>query len=223
MADLAALKAKIADDIDDYDNYYAASIASAITYAINYHGRERFYFNETRDMTFAVVENQQWYDTGDNTNIPTLLKIDGMWIIDLGANQTPLCQATPQEIESWTDNADTLSGVGTANNPKGEPSRWAYFGQRIRLHPVPDSGPYWVRIQAHYKLPTLTSDADENAWTDDAFDLIVARAEIRLGRDKLRSPDLIAAATASETEQLSRLRAMTSMKNGTGTIRPTQF
>jgi hypothetical protein len=223
MADLAALKAKIADDIDDYDSYYASNIASAITYAIGYHERERFYFNETRDLTFATVENQQWYDTSDEDDIPTLLHIDGMWLIDSGANQKPLCRAMPQEIETWTDNADVLSGAGTANNPKGEPSRWAYFGQRIRLHPVPDAGPYWVRIQAHYKLPALASDSEEHAWTNDAFDLIVARAEIYLARGKLRSPELGNLAAAAEAEELARLRSITSMKNGTGVIRPTCF
>ena len=223
MSDLAALKAKIADDIDDYDSYYTSAIASAITYAIKYHESERFYFNESRDITFATVENQQWYDTSDEDDIPTLLKIDAMWLIDAGATQKRLCQATPEEIETWTDNADVLTGAGTANNPKGEPSRWAYFGQRIRLHPVPDAGPYQMRIQAHYKLAALASDAAENAWTNDAFDLIVARAEIALARGKLRSPELGSLALAVETEELSRLRSMTSKKNGTGVIRPTCF
>lgn len=214
MATYAQIKAKIADDLDDTTSEYATQIAAAVLKAIRYCERQTYYFNETRDITFSTVQAQQWYGSSDNANIPTLVQIQAAWKEDTAGQRTQLMPVTPEEIELLSDNSAA----------SGEPYCYTYFGKRIRLYPVPGATVYTIRLQlGPYRLATLSSDSDTNAWTEDAQDLIVARAKYLLYKDTLKDPVLAVEALNDYKDQHSSLMEETSKRNGTGIIRATCF
>jgi len=214
MATLAQIKADIADDIDDTTGEYSAAIAKAVTKAIRYCERKPFYFNETRDITFPTVATQEWYDGVDNSNIPTLVRIQYAFREDANNVRLPLNRETPELLEYLADNSAI----------RGEPMSWTYFGQRIRLYPIPDTQPFTIRLQVGpYRLAPLVNDSDSNVWTTEAEDLVKARAKYIVCKDTLKDPNMAAEALNDYNDQLSALQAETSARNGSGYIQPTSF
>lgn len=214
MATLADIKADIADSVDDDLGEYSAQIATAINKAIRYCERKTFYFNETRDITFVTVNGQEWYGAADNANIPTLVHIQAAFREDVNNVRLPLDYDTPQSMELLADNSAI----------RGEPASYTYFGQRVRLYPIPDSQVFTIRLQVGpYRLTALTSDADSNAWTIEAQDLITARAKYVLYKDTLKDAALAAEALNDYNDQLTALEGETSSRNGSGFIQPTNF
>lgn len=208
------LKADIADDIDDEDGRYAAQIASAISASIELYAVERFYFNETRTITFSTVVAQQWYGTAANANIPTLFKIDAAFCSDAAGEIFEMSPVDPAELE-------VLSGNSAAT---GQPSCYAYFASQLRLYPIPDAATYTIRLQAQYLLAEPSSGSDSTtAWTNAAYQLIRNEAKIGLGLAALRDTDLVARSTTQRDKWLRRLRRETTMKTGTGRIVPMWF
>jgi hypothetical protein len=212
MATFEEMRAEIADDVDDTTGEYGDQIRRAILAAIRYCERDTYYFNETRDETFLTVTDQQWYDGNDNAQIPTLVRIQRAYINYNGQN-LDLIRTTPDEIEVMSD---TLSA-------KGKPTSWAYFGQRIRLYPVPDTA-YTVRLQiGPYRLDPLVSNGDTNAWLTEAWDMVKAQAKHILNRDTLKNDADALKYLAVYEDQKAALKAETSSRNGTGQFRPTRF
>lgn len=214
MATLAEIKADIADDIDDTTGEYADAIAKAITKAIRYCERKTFYFNETRDVTFATVSGQEWYDGVDNSNIPTLVRIQYVFREDANNVRLPVTYDTPQSLEYLADNSAI----------RGEPMSYTYFGQRIRLYPIPDTQPFTIRLQlGPYRLAALTGDTDSNVWTTEAQDLIISRAKYIVCKNTLKDAAMAMEALNDYTDQYDALKAETSSRNGSGMIAPTSF
>lgn len=214
MATYAQIKARIADSLDDTTGEYTTQIAAAVLTAIRYCERDTFYFNETRDITFSTVNAQQWYGTADNANIPTLVQIQAAYKEDAGGQRTQLMWETPEAVELLSD----------SNAASGEPYCYTYFGKRIRLYPVPGTTVYTIRLQlGPYRLATLSADGDTNAWTEDAQDMIVARAKYILYMDTLKDPALAVASLNDYKDQHAALMAETSKRNGSGRIRATCF
>ena len=214
MATLADIKADIADSIDDTTGEYAAQIATAINKAIRYCERKTFYFNETRDVTFVTVDGQEWYGAADNANIPTLVHIQAAFREDANNVRLPLNYDYPQSIELLADNSAI----------RGEPMSYTYFGQRVRLYPIPDTQPFTIRLQVGpYRLTALSGDADSNVWTTEAQDLITARAKYIVANDTLKDAVIAAEALNDYNDQLTALEAETSSRNGSGYIQPTSF
>lgn len=213
MATFGDLKSAIADDLDDTTMEYASQIAAAVQAAIRYCERTTFYFNETRDKTFQTIVGQQWYDSADLADIPTLVRIQTAYFIDSGGQITTMIRMPPEEMEVLSDN--------TAAN--GEPYGWAYFGKRIRIYPIPNDV-YTIRLQlGPYRLTPLNADDDTNVWTEDAYDMIKARAKYIVYKDTLKEAALAAEALNDYQDQFDALKRETSSRNGTGRIRPTQF
>jgi len=213
MSTLLDLKSRISRDIDDFDDQYASDIADAIVSAVAESNIERFYFNETNDIEFATVAAQEWYGTTDEALIPKLIKIDAVFSEDAGGTRSWLGNIDPAEIEILNDNSAST----------GEPSGYSFYRQQIRLNPIPDSANYTIIVQAHYFLDAPANDADENAWTNDAFQLIRARATIDLATNTVHDADLKARAETWEARSLTALRRRTSKMNGTGVIAPMWF
>lgn len=212
MTTLADLKATIADEIDDTTSEYADQIQSAILAAIRYCERETYYFNQTRDETFSTVAAQEWYGSSDNLNIATLVKVQRLYIND-GGEISDLIRTIPDELEVLNDS--------TAAN--GRPTNWAYFGQKIRLYPIPDRV-YEIRMQiGPYRLTPLSEDTDTNAWLSEAVDMVKARAKYILGKDTLKDATLAAEGLNDYNDQRSALKAETAMRQGRGVFTPTQF
>lgn len=206
MGTLADLKSRIALELARTD--LSAQIANAINDAIKFYGRERFWFNQSRNITFITVDGQQAYGAPDQVLIPSLIKIDDIFFSD---------EKYPLDRYSATD-FEMLTGGGTAN---GRPCAYTYTDNQIFLYPTPNAA-YTLRLYAHYRLPVL-ADGDANAWTDDAEELIRTHAKQILYLDSLEDDQGAARMGVKIPEMLSVLRAETSARMGTGRIRPTQF
>lgn len=216
MATFADIKAEIADDLDDTTGEYAEQIGRAVVSAIRYAGRFVFYFNETRDKTFTTAAGQQWYDSADLADIPTLVRIQAAYL-QRSNGSAELIRYAPQEIE-------LLSGAASTGTwASGEPCGFVYFGQRIGLYPIPDAVST-VRLQlGPYRLAPLVGDSDSNAWLDEAYDMVKARAKYLVYKDTIKDPALAAEALSDYQDQFSALKAETSARNGAGRIVPTCF
>ena len=213
MTTLADLTADISDDLDDTAGEYGAAILKAVQGAQRDCERFTFYFNETRDVTFSTVISQQWYGAAANANIPTLVHIQEAYYTDTGGNILILVWSPPEELEILSDSTSAT----------GQPSNYTYFNKQIRLYPIPNAV-YTVRLQlGPYRLGALANPSDNNAWLDDAYDLLKARAKYRLWKNTLFEPGHAAEAMNDYNEQFAMLKAETSKRNGSGYIRSTEF
>lgn len=213
-ATFSNMAVQIADEIDDTTGEYAGQIQTAIFAAIRYSEREVYYFNETRDVTFTTVNGQEWYGASDNSNIPTLVRIVEAYCERSDGERTCMQRETPESIELLSDNSAS----------RGEPYAYTYFGQRIRIYPIPDATVYTIRLQlGPYRLATITNASDSNVWTTEAFDMVKARAKYILGKDILKDATLAAEALNDFTDQQNALKAETSRRNARGFITVTVF
>lgn len=214
MTTLADISDAIADDIDDTTGEYSAQITAAVLAAIRYCERTPYYFNETRDVTFPTIQGQEWYDENDNAQIKTLVRIVAAYSEDSNGQRSTIRRVTPDDLESIADNSAS----------SGEPYSFTYFGQRIRLYPIPGAEAYTIRLQVGpYRLTTLSLPTDTNAWLDEAYDMIKARAKYVLYKDTLKDAALAAEALNDYNDQADQLKAETSRRNGIGKIQATCF
>ena len=214
MTTYAFLQADIADDLDDTTGEYSAQIKKAILGAIRYCERNTYYFNESRDITFPTVNGREWYTSADNANIPTLVHLAGVWSEDASGSRSVLSESTPQELELLADNSAS----------RGEPYAYVYFGQRIRLYPIPNDAVYTIRLQVGpYRLAPLVNDTDENAWLNEAYDMIKARAKYLVYKNTIKDAALAAEALNDYNDQEMSLKSETTSRNATGYVQATCF
>lgn len=208
------LSLQIADELDDTTGEYFGAIQNACYTAIRYCEREVYYFNETRDVTFTTVDGQEWYGAADNSNIPTLVRIVAAYCERGNNERTSMRRISPEDIELLSDNSAS----------RGEPYSWTYFGQRVRIYPIPDATAYTIRLQiGPYRLAPITDAADSNVWTIEAFDMIKARAKYIIYKDIIKDAALAAEALNDYQDQHDALKAETSRRNGSGRIVVTCF
>ena len=214
MTTLADLTADIADDVDDTTGEYGAAILKAVQGAQRDCDRSTYYFNETRDQTFVTISGQEWYDETDNANIPTLVRIQALYSEDASGQRTELRREPAEVLEHLSDNSAS----------SGEPYCWTYFNQKIRLYPIPGATVYTIRMQlGPYRLTVLADPDDTNAWLDEAYDLIKARAKYRLHKNTLKEPELAIEALNDWRDQDLLLAQETSSRKATGRIQATSF
>lgn len=129
---------KIADEIarDDLSGD-GGQIADKIVEAITSYQPERFFFSESRDITFSTNAGQEFYSAADNPAIPNLQGFDYV-ILYIGSIPRPIARRTDVEIEVLNQNGLM----------RGQPWNWSYYNQQLRLGPVPDTI-YPMRIAAH--------------------------------------------------------------------------
>lgn len=202
----------IADEIDDTHGEYMPQIQNCIFAAIRFCQREIYYFNESNDVTFATLAGREWYDGRDNAHIATLIRIRSAWC-ESGRQRFPLNRCTAMDYELLPGRPDA----------SGMPAHYCYFGQRLRLQPIPDRS-YLIRLQVGpFRLADIQTSTDSNAWFTEAFDMVKARAKYQLYKDFLKDAALAAAALADFNEEQQALAAETSRRNGHGRIRPMEF
>lgn len=210
MSTLAIMKARVADELARSD--LTSQIAYAITDAIERYQQDRFWFNESRDVTFPTVASQEYYTSSDNANIPNLYAIDYV-VTTVGSNVHELKQLDPGEIELLSDN-------GTQT---GEPYAYAYFQKKIRLYPVPNAV-YTIRVAGHVKVAAPASDSEaDNVWMTDAERLIRSRAKYELAVHVLKDAEMAVAMTGAVTEAYDLLKGRTNRQVGTGEVATVQF
>ncbi len=210
MATQGDMKARIADELARGD--LASPIASAIADAIAFYQDKRFWFNESRDVTFLTVVGQQWYGAADNASIPGLYAIDYV-TISVGNVVSDVPRMEPEDIE-------ILAMTGTQ---QGEPYAYTYYNQQIRLYPVP-ANVWQVRIGAHVAVAAPASDSEvANPWMTSAEKLIRSRAKYELAINWLKDMELAQTMTAAVTEAFDELKGRTNRQVGRGVIRAMPF
>jgi len=143
-----------------------------------------------------------------------LVRIVEAYLEKSDGTRSTMRRETPEEIELLSDNSASI----------GEPYAWTYFGQRVRIYPIPSDITYTVRLQlGPYRLAKIASTEDTNAWIVEAFDMIKARAKYVLYKDFLKDAALAAEALNDYEDHRRQLTAETSRRNGGGYIRGTCF
>ena len=209
MPTLGTMKTRIANDLARSN--LTSEIADSIDTAIAEYEMERFWFNESRSITFSTVASQEWYTSSDNSNIPDLLQIDFVKLTD-GTTNYGLKHVPYKELELISD----------ANNSDAQPIWYTMYAQQMRMYPVPDTA-YTITVSAHIKLGTPSDDASSNAWTTEAEMLIRSAAKRLLYEDVIHDDAKAARHARQEHRALERLRAETTRRVGTGRIQPTEF
>lgn len=190
MSDLAALKARIADELNRSD--LTSQIASAITRAIEFYADERFSFNEGR-LTLSTTANSDYadYPTG-------LRKIDSVYATVAG-HRYELVKREFDELDRWHGASDT----------SGQPLDYAVRGTQFYIYPTPNAA-YALAVTGIYDQPALSADTDTNAWcTGVAQDLITARCKYTIARDITFDSEVMRNSAIAEREALNRLRSET--------------
>lgn len=210
MTTLATLKAEIADDITRSD--LTDAIAAAITAAIKYFQTKRFYFNETRDLTFSTVIGQSRYATVDDADIPKFITLDGVFATINGQNRQ-LRPMRVQEFEVLNDNSAST----------GEPYSYCYYNIGFGLYPIPGAV-YTIRPIGHVLIDAPADDTEAgNAWMTEAYQLIRRRAAADVLLTKVRDFEFAQAMAMAADTEFSRLEADTSKRIATGQIQATSF
>lgn len=209
MATLATMKSRIASELARDD--LTSQIASAISDAIAFHEVERFWFNQTRTITFDTVSSQVAYTSSDNQYIPYIIRLDRLFFDETGQIYD-LDRYEPQDFEFISNNSTTT----------GRPTAYTYTDSTIRIWPTPDAA-YSMRAYAHYKLTSISADGDTNAWTTEAEELIRTAAKLRIYLDVTKDYEAAAAMQAKIQPLIDRLSSETSSRLSTGRITPTDF
>lgn len=198
MATLGDLKTRIADEL--LKRNLNTQIASHISRAIEFYAGRRFWFNTGRMVGSAVAPDANGY-----VALPA-----GTRLIDqIMVGVMVLERRDPSAIDEWI-----------AYSPSaGQPLDYAPAGDNIRLYPIP-TAPVALSVVGTFDLAALAADADSNAWTNEAADLIAARTRMTMFRDVLRDPDGMALALAAEREAVTDLDMKTMRRLGTGRVRP---
>ena len=206
---LADLQARIATDLTRSD--LTSQIANAVTDAVNFYARERFWFNTSRSLTFNTVASQIAYTVSDYSVIPLLVKIDALFVPQ-AQSVLPLDRYEPADFE-MLNNASTGGGI---------PKAFTYVDQAIRLWPTPNTV-FAMILHAHYKFPALVNGSDTNAWTTDAEELIRSHAKLLLYTDVLEDQDGASRMSQKVPVLLANLRAESSSRMSNGIIKPVDF
>lgn len=206
MASYLDMVSRIADETlrSDMTN----QIKLCIQEAIAHHEVERYWFNQFRDRMFDTVAGREFYDATDLSDIGSILELDAV-TITIGSAQWPLTRSGYVDLERR--NAD--------GNARGQPTHYAYWGRMLRLYPVPDAN-YPVRLSGLFKLTPLTADDDQNAWTNEAEDLIRHRAKGVFYSQYLRDDANAGRAAALENTARDRLIISSARRLSDGEIRP---
>lgn len=196
MTTQTIMKARIADELARSD--LTSQIAYAIGDAIKAYEDDRFFFNESRALTFTTVADQEFYDSDDSANIPLVQKIDYV-LLYIGDQPYTLMPMKPAEIETASTNATST----------GEPGWYCWYGNQLRLYPVPN-GAYTVRIGASYKVAAPASDSEaDNPWMTHAERLIRSRAKLELALHVLFDREMAEFLSQAVTEAHEQLMART--------------
>jgi hypothetical protein len=209
MTTLLDLQTRIATDLTRSD--LTSQIANAVSDAVNFFARERFWFNTSRNLTFNTVAGQIAYGANDYSVIPNLVKIDAMFVPQ-AQSVLPLDRYEPADFE-MLNNGSTGGGI---------PKAFTYVDQTIRLWPTPNAA-FTITIHAHYKLAALVNPTDSSSWTTDAEELIRSHAKLLLFTDVLSDGDGASAMAAKIPVLLGALRSESSARMSSGVVQGTEF
>jgi len=204
---LSTLTANVATYVNRSD--FTTQAELAINRAIQYYARRyRFWFNETTG-TFNTVANQFAYGSADS--VPTdIMKVDDATITIATSDIEPLEKRTM----SWVLQNNISRTAGT-------PTDYAFYQNKFYLSLIPNAV-YAITLYYLKSYSTLTS-AQNNDFTDNAQDLLEARACWWIYSKLLRNTEAAATAKTEELEALDALMKVTKKLTASGKLVPTSF
>lgn len=192
MGTLATLKARIASELNRTD--LTATIADQIPRAIEFYASRRFWFNEATGSATTTA--------GQSTvAAPDGLRLLDALFITIGGQKLELDEESPAVIEDWLG----------SNAGEGQPTDFAKVGSSFKLYRTPNDA-YTLTAVGVFDLAGFETDADSNAWTTEAEDLIAYHVVDRIARTKARNITLANEARGLRDEALSQLRAETTRR-----------
>lgn len=190
MATLGDLKARIKTEMvrTDLDDDLASTLALHIQRACEYFSDERFWFN-------AYIGNVSTVPGVQTVNVPVAIRrVERVSIPSL------LVEVREVLLTEFPD--FVASAI---------PQVYAYDNDALIMYPTPDQA-YSLRIVGTKQIDAPVEDTDSNQWTNEAQDLIVARAKMTLYRDQFRDPEGVELAAAATQEELTRLKRETARR-----------
>lgn len=190
-----------------------AEIKNAINDAIWSESNQRFYFNEVRGeadttFSFATVAGTEFYpDLG-------FVEVDAMYYY-IGQ--------TRYNILPWSKlEADRIARGGPIVT--SQPVLYSRSAGKFRIFPKPNVV-VTIYVDGFGSLvPTpLVNDNDTNAWMNEAEPLIRAVAKSILLKDVIRDYGEATATDAIAADYRTSLLGQTTLVQGTGEMRPTQW
>lgn len=209
MTTLAAMLTEIQADTERTSAADVTAMRSKINAAITQFQKKRFWFNESRDVSFSTVASQAEY--AFETIGTEFYKIDGAYVTVSAQDVRELDRVSYVDLEEVYGSA---SGV-----PRG----YAYINRALRLSRSPDAI-YSVRLAGHIRIdPPAADDTADNEWFTEAYELIMCHAKALLyahrWEDEVRAQTMaVAASTAYRA-----LRGATADKTRTGYLELTEF
>jgi hypothetical protein len=196
---LAIMKARIESELAR-GTTLTSQIASAINDAIAAYRDERFFFTDSRTITFSTVSGQEFYSSTDAAAIATIRRFDYIGVY-IGDQFNRLEYHTPAEME-WLSTGLTASGA---------PFDYTFYQRQIRLYPTPDAV-YTVRVGASVSVAAPASDSEtDNPWMVEAERLIRSRAKAEIALHVMRDTELAQTMTAALEEAYDQLKGETAM------------
>lgn len=213
MTTRTALKATIMDDMKRTSTADGTRVLNEISAAIKLYQPKRFYFNESRSVTFNTVASTDTYAFGTGLAITTeFYTLDGVFVVESGREHC-VQPRNYLDLETLIDTTPT----------EGRPTSYAYINRAIRFYPVPDAV-YSVRLTGHIKAAEPASDGEtDNPWMTEAYELIRCHAKLSLALHVFKDEALAARMGAALPIALKALRSATTDRVGTGRIIPTEF
>jgi hypothetical protein len=195
MSTFAAIKARIADDLNRTD--LTSQIEAQVLAAIYFYRAERLPFTETTSTLTGTAS--QGYLTA-----PTdLVVVDKLYITSGTSNS----EMVRRDINDIVENRDTTS--------TGTPYAYAYHQNRIELDCL-CSDAFSFPIYYIKALTALSGAGDTNGWTTDGEELIVNHAEKILYASVIKDETRAKVAQELERQALTTLRAMMNSRVATG-------
>jgi hypothetical protein len=209
MSTRAEMIAEMASDMERSDS---AAFTSKINAAIRQYQPRRFWFNESRSVTFQTTAST---DTYSFSTIGTeFYRIDGVFLT--------VASDDVRELERW-DYSRMMEEVAGEQTATDVPRAWAYVDRGMRLWRSPDDA-YTVRLLGHVKLAAPASDEEtDNLWMTEAYDLIMCRAKAELYAHRYEDPEKAQIMRLAEGDALKRLLNATDDKVAPGYLEATEF
>lgn len=160
-------------------------IVLAILDSIEFWQKDRFRISDidpSLTPTFNTAQGQYVYSATDNANIGTIYQFDAL-LVYVGSTAEKLTKRTPTEIYL----------LNQQNQQSGQPTDWAYEGNKIILYPIP-SDVWQMEILGHVQIAAPASLAeDNNPWMNWAEYLIRCQAKFQIATHITRNSEMATA------------------------------
>lgn len=184
-------------------------ISDAIQKAVQVYSTRRFWFNDSKDLTFTTSSSLETYAPAGISDY------GGFDFMEISRSTTDRWEVKALDYQSFQEKrmgGDTF----------GDPLWYSIFDRTVYLWPIPASA-LNVVVSGRRGLTTLSAAGDSNAWTNEAEVLIRTRATVDLYRYVIKDFQKADVMEKEEQKELSRLRATTHRLLGSGRVKRRYF